>query len=164
MKRIEHSSVKAFFSTLAVIHAGLVVGLLLFLSIAFYINATGKVADDVMRNIFIWVVPFIAASGVLVSSWIYKKRIREVRDVEDFRSRLSTYQTAIMIRWYILEGVALLSIVTYLITGDAFFFAIAGLLIVVLVMVRASRRQLVGDLQLNSIEKMLIANPDAMIS
>ncbi len=163
MENSEISS-RTFFSTLALIHAGMVVGLVLFLSIAFYINASGGYKGNIELDVFIWVIPLVAVSGIIASILIFRVKTRKARGIEDFVSRLWAYKTTLIIRWALLEGPALLAIIGYLISGEMPFFSIAVMLIMILLISRPSRKKLIMDLQLSSIEKILIDDPAAMIS
>ncbi|MEM9078211.1 MAG: MFS transporter [Bacteroidota bacterium] len=51
---------------------------------------------------------FIGVSAILVSNMIYKKLLTSVDPKLDLEKRVSTYQTACIVRWAILEGAALL--------------------------------------------------------
>ncbi len=163
MENSEISS-RTFFSTLALMHAGMVVGLVLFLSIAFYINASGGYEGNIELIVFIWVIPLVAVSGMIASILVFRAKIQKARGIEDFVSRLSAYKTALIIRWALLEGPALLAVIGYLISGEILFFSIAVMLIMILLISRPSRKKLAMDLQLSSIEKILINDPAAMIS
>lgn len=142
----------------------MLIGLVLFMSIAFYINASGGYKESIEMDVFIWIIPAVAVAGLASSILIFRVKIRIARSIEDFKPRLLAYQRALIISWALLEGPALLAAIAYLISGEMFFFYIAVMLIVILFFSRASRQKLVVDLQLGSIERLLIEDPKAMIS
>jgi len=157
-------SSRTFFSTLALIHAGMMIGPVLLLSIAFYINASGGYMKNLEIDMLNWIISLLAMGGIASSRLIFRIKISKAKSIENFKSRLLAYQKALFIRWALLEGPALVAVIGYLISGEVLFFYIAVMLIVVHLFSRVTRKKLVADLQLSSIERLLIEDPKAMIS
>ncbi len=160
----EETSVKAFFYTLHVIHAAFIVGLVFFLSVTFYLNASRRQEEVTGHGIWIWLMLFLVLGGMVLSFLIYRLRIRQARKIESFRSRMAAYQTALVIRWGILDTSALVVIIAYSVTGNYVFFFMTLAVIAVLLWGRATKKSLIADMQLNHIERTLIEKPEDKLS
>ncbi len=152
----EETSPKTYFYMLHVIHAGFIVVLLLFLSVIFYMNAARQSEGISGSDIVMWLLLFFTFAGIVLSFWVYRLRVREAGKAEHFKSKLAAYQTALVIRWAMLDITALMMIVAYSITGSYVYFFITILIIAVLVWSRATKQRLIADMHLDHIERTLI--------
>lgn len=152
------TSTRTFFYTLQVIHAAFIVVLLLFLSVIFYLNASRPPAEFSFSDIGMWILIFLVLAGTALSYRVYRIRIQEAGKMEDFKSKLAAFQTALVIQWAILDATALTVIIAYSITGLSIYFFIALFIIAVLAWCRVTKQRLITDLRLNHIERMLIEN------
>ncbi len=154
------TTTRTFFYNLSVIHAAFIVVLLLFLSVIFYMNASRLPGEFSFSDAGMWIIFFVVLAGMALSFWTYRNRIREAGKIENFKSKLATYQTALVIQWAILDTTALIVIIAYSLTGQPLYFFTTLFIIAVLAWCRATKKRLINGLHLNHIERMLIENSD----
>jgi len=155
---------KEYFNTLAIIHAALIIGQLLFACVAFYVNSKGETADESeLNDLLLLAAPILAFSGIIGSSFLTKTRLKLIKEKTSLKEKLSEYQTTLIISFALLEGPSIFSLVCYLLTANYIFLAIAGLIIVIFFVIKPTRQKTIKDLALNHQERDLIEDPKAII-
>ena len=144
---------KSYIRTITIIHLALIMGLILFSGVSYSIIETNFLSFDFGSDVFVMLVPSLAVGGAFASNFIYNKKIGELTSLESLKDKVMGYQTACIIRYALLEGPALLGIVTYMQTGNLFFLIIAGALIVYFITLRPTKEKIEMDLNFSFEQK-----------
>jgi hypothetical protein len=143
---------KQSFRALKLIFYALNTGLLLFFFVGIFLNdmAIPEFKDDIdiltLVNIFLLgMIPL----GYTLSS----RKIAAIREVDPFVKKFEQYQVAMIIRWAMIEGVALLSIVGMILLEDAKQLVIFLVCILVLSVNTVSKDKVVKGAKLNPDEE-----------
>lgn len=144
---------KSFIQRITIIYLALIIGQLLFAGVSYSIVETNFLSFDFGSDVFVMLVPALAVGGAFASNFIYNKKIDELTSLESLNNKLIGYQTACIIRYALLEGPALLGIVTYMQTGNLFFLIIAGALIVYFITLRPTKEKIEMDLNFSFEQK-----------
>ena len=123
---------KEYFKTLQIIYYALVAGQLIFVSIGFYMVKTGRfnINNPSLNNVFIYIIPLIVIGGVLLSNFIFNKKLNDAKGKPSLIEKMTTYRTCLIIRYGLLEGPSFLAVIAYLVTNSIIFLGLAGLIIV----------------------------------
>jgi len=88
-----------------------------------------------------------------MSNFMFKKQLDLAVAKSSLNEKLGGYQTALIIRFALLEGPSLFGIVSYLLSGNLLFLAISGLIILYFITIRPTRDKVETDLNLDYQEK-----------
>ena len=132
----EQTNNAGILKALQIIHKAMLLGMVLFATIAFFLNYSGNFPpslqsyDKVLQVIAI----LLALSGFFIGNALFKKKIFQLRDSqESFENKLPVYRSACLVQWALLEAPALFSIIGFLLTGNYAFLALAGALVLLFV-------------------------------
>ena len=154
---------KSFIQRITIIHLALIMGQLLFSGVSYSLVETNFLSFDFGNDVFVMLVPALAVGGAFASNFIFNKKISELIILELLKDKLMGYQTACIIRYAMLEGPALFSIVIYMQTGNLLYLIIAGAIIAYFVTLRPSKAKIEMDLNLNFEHKAIFNKMDEVI-
>ncbi len=163
---IQKITSRQYFKTARVIHMALVVGIVLFASVASF-SMSGQdmtTGYDSKANMFYILVGFLGLWGLFGGEYIFKIQLKRAKSQPQLTQKMVQYQSANIIKYALIEGVALFSIVAALMTSSVWFLIFAGFLVLVLASYYPSVEKAIRDLELNNDEKKQVNNPDAYIS
>ena len=114
----------SFLRTLSLLHISLFAGLLLFSLFAYFQNGNVTVNID-QEDVFIYVVPILAAAGSLARQFFFLKLLQAIKTDEELQLKLGKYQSASLIKYALLEGPAFLALFAYYGNSNALHLVIA---------------------------------------
>lgn len=118
-----------------------------------YVQKQSFNAEMDTNSIFTYVVPIVAAFGYFMGTYLFQRQIRSIKKEDSLQSKLSAYQTALLIKYALLEGPAFLALVAYHFSGNALHLVIAISLLLYLYAQRPTKDQLFKALPLNLEER-----------
>ncbi|WP_091867476.1 hypothetical protein [Pricia antarctica] len=148
---------KRFLKILATIHLALCVGLVLCAVFAFYQNGDFTARMN-QQDIFIYIVPIVAAAGYFLSQLVFKKRIESISRKENLSIKLRKHQITSLIKYALLEGPGFLALTAYFWSGNALYLIIAIALIVYLFVQRPTAEKIKKELPLTLEEQKQFDN------
>ncbi len=146
-----------FFKTLSIIHLALVGGILAFGIFKFVNNGT-FVANADPDDIFIYVIPVVAAFCYFMSQFMFKKQLQAIKREDNLSLKMSKYQAASIIKYVFIEAPAFLAIIAYGFNGNALFLVIAIFLLVYLFMQKPSQKKFLEEAPLTIEDKKEFKN------
>ncbi|MDX2302421.1 MAG: hypothetical protein NW226_06450 [Microscillaceae bacterium] len=158
---------KQYLTSLTIIHLGLLMGQVIFGVIAFFLNSQEDFSTEGdnsdLRNIFIYLVPFLILSGVSAGFFMMRSRLSMIQQKNSLAEKLQEYRTVLIMKYALMEGPALVALVAYLLTADLMFLGLAALVIVFFVLERPSKDKIIMDLALNSEGRSALQNPETKV-
>ena len=94
----------------------------------------------------------VSVGGTAAGFALFNKRIKTIQSTDTVASRITIYRAAAIVRWALIELPVLLSIISFLLTGNYAFLALGIALILVFVVVRPAKPVIIFLLQLNERE------------
>ena len=139
------------------IYYSLVSGLLIFFIVVVFLiqdksPSTGKDVD----NIFTIVVPVFGLMMMFVSRMIYNQMISKADAGNSLIQKISSYRTAKIVAWAMLEGACFFALVATLLTSNYLYVAVYIFLFGYFFLMKPTKESLIRDLRLNSEESDLI--------
>ena len=143
----------SYIKTMSIIHLGLLAGPFV-LGIIAYLQTERPFLDYTnTEDVFIYVVPVFAISGIFMGNLLFKKLMASATKTDGLRTKLARFQTASLIKYALIEGPALLGAVVFLNSGNLTYLYIAGTLILFLYLLRPTKDKIELGLQLKGEEK-----------
>ena len=124
---------KGFLKTISILFLGLLAGPLIFGIFTYSTIKETKIDYSDTNDIFLFLVPLVAISGILVGNILFKEQIDKLKNKDSLREKLSGFQTASIIKYALLEGPAFLGIVAFNDNGNLLYLIISGILILYLI-------------------------------
>jgi cell division protein FtsL len=157
---------KQYFKTAKILHRALVGGVVLFAFIASYmLSGEEHIAIyNTETNIFYIIVGVLGLWALFGGEVIFKNQIKKARIQPALSLKMMQYQSANILKYAHVEGVAVFSIVAAILTLTVWFLIIAGFLVFVLVSYHPSVEKAIKELDLNIEEQKQVNNPDVYIS
>ncbi|GAB3903095.1 hypothetical protein [Mucilaginibacter boryungensis] len=147
---------RLFFKLLTIIYFALLAGQLLFGATAFAITQA-KGFNLTTRDPLVLVVPITTLGCFVAGSIVYKQLLNLAANKSTLNEKLMCYQSAFIARLALLEGPSLFGIVAYLLSGNLFFLAISGLIVLNFIAIKPTRDKVGTDLNLDYQEKAEIS-------
>ncbi len=158
---------KEFFNSLNILHLALIVGVLMFMIVAIYLNfSETKVVDgDDSFSFTLQIVALtLTVSCLTLGSFITNKRLKDAQKIESLTEKVGMYRGIMVLKYALIEGPALACTVFYMITGDFIFLAFALIMLFLFVLNRPSKAKAISDLDLKGEERDRIYQDDAIIA
>ncbi len=146
---------KSYLKTMSTIHLFFMFGLIAFLTATIVLNENHFFDYSDMSDPFIYLVPIFSVSGYFLINLFFKSTIKKIDKDETFKSKLSKFQSAILIRFAFIEGPALLGTTAFFISGNTFYILFVGLLITYFFTLKPSKERLMSELNLYSSERSI---------
>ena len=140
---------KGFIKTISIIHLALMSGLLLFGTYVYLQNNEWELILSNSNDIFFFIVPVLAISGILLGNYLYKKQIDTLSNNNSLKGKLVGFQTASLIKYALIEGPAFLGIRVSMNNGNLLYLIISTGLIAYFFTQRPTREKIERDLNLN---------------
>ena len=142
--------------TTSIIHLALIAGQVLFMIVAYITNKNIKYFDykDSRNDVFFYIAPLMAITCTVVGGFLFNQQLgkfhRQAADSgKTLSEKLQAYQSALIVRYALLEGPSLFGIVCFLITGNLFYLLISACLIITMISLRPSVNAAEAYLQLS---------------
>jgi len=147
------SSNNPFLKILSIIHLALCSGIFIFGFIMFSKMKSTEIILDDSADIFKYIIPSTAIIALFLSIFLFKSQLNSISKNADLKEKLIKYQSASIIKYAVLEGVALFSIVIYTSTNNFLYLLIAAGLLLYLILQRPTSSKIICDLDLKDNEK-----------
>lgn len=144
--------IKSYFKTLKLLHLSLVAGLSIFLVLA-VVQGNGFQADLSNTSTFLYLVPIVALLGYFGSQVLFKKMLAKIAHSDSLNQKLQRFQSALLVKYALIEAPAFFSLFAYYITGNALPLVIAACLLAYLFVQRPTKEKLETSLRLSAEEK-----------
>lgn len=152
---------KSFLRISTIIHLALVAGVLIFGIVMFSIRQNQKLELSYTGDIMFFLVPILAIAGILVGNYQYANTMKVLASKNTLREKLAGFQTASIVKYAMLEGPALLGLVSFMNEGNQYFLIISILLALWLLMQKPTRDKIERDLMLEGTLKNQFTQEDA---
>ena len=152
-----------FVQTLTIIYMALLSGLLLFIGFVFFQFEGGMTPTFDSSDTLLLIYPVVAIGAILLSQVIYKKLLTTAKNKSGLKSKLQGYQTASIVKFALIEGPAFFGIVLTMVTGNTAFIAIAGVLVIFLLLQKPSQAKVENDLDLRGDDRNKFNRYDEVI-
>lgn len=161
-KQITPQTPQSYLRTISIIHIALFMGQLLFGLVALIIMPQKGINITNTRDVFLFVVPIMAIGAFAASIFLFKKNVDLAINKNSLKEKLMQYQTALIIRFSLLNGASLFGIVCYMQTGNLLFIIISGLLALYFLSLRPTKDKIENDLNLSYEDKILFDSRDVL--
>jgi hypothetical protein len=141
-----------YFRSLTVVFYGLIFGQVLFGLLSFLLMSTNKVVPEGenLKDVFIYIVPASALLGFILSNILFKNRLKLMDENSTLLMKLNCYRGALIVRYALLEGPSIFSIVVYMVTGYVVFLIISALIVIYFLTLMPGKEKAIEDLELSA--------------
>ncbi len=162
----QNQTSKEYFNSLTIIHAALIAGQLMFIGVLVYLNRSESPTSysENHNDIFLILAPVLAILGILGGFFITKNRLESIDKRTELKDKLEHYRTTLIIKFALLEGPSLFSLVCFLLSGNYMFLGLSAILILILFTYRPTKEKTMRDLELSHKDRLLIEDPEAIVA
>ena len=137
-----------FVKTIIIIHLALFMGQALFAAVALFLSKNAALNLKPGNDPLFYISPIMVIFGIGMGSFLFKQQMAKVAEQPSLTGKLQDYQKALIIRYALIEGPSLFSIVCVLLTGNIYYLIIAGINILYFITIRPTKFQIHDDLNL----------------
>ena len=141
--------------SLNILHKALLTGPVLLAAICFYLVYSEKIifqAQELDRSLQVMAI-IIAVAGVFTGTSVFKKKLLQAREMEaGAAEKFAVYRAASILQWALLEGPSIFCIISFFLTGNYAFLALAGVVMFLFVMTAPSKTKILLQLQISEAE------------
>lgn len=136
-KPVGTTTIKEELRGIRILAAALIIGVVIFAIITVVINQiNGAFLDEEILSIRAYLLPFmslVALLALLVARTQYQKQIRAIREGNDeLRDKIEKYRAALIIYMAICEGMAIFSIILFLLSGEYLLLLVTGAMLLLM--------------------------------
>lgn len=137
--------------TTQIIHFALCTAVFLFATVTILINREEMIftADLQETAPFNPVFPILSIASIVAGNFVYKNMIAKIDPNANLAVKFPLYQSAFLVSCALLEGIALLNIVGFLMTRNAFFLIFAGLNLFFMIRKKPTKEKLITELNIH---------------
>ena len=148
---------KNFIKSLSIMHLFLVAGLSIFTGwVIFQINSFNTSTNG--ENLYLFIVPILALLGYFGSQWLFKKMTSKIKMTERLEDKLKKYQSALHLKYALIEVPAFIGLFTYYNSGNALPLVITICLLAYLFVQKPNKENIINSIPLTQNEKTEIQN------
>ncbi len=140
---------KKMITTLTFIHLSFVSMLVIFAAAIYIIGEEWLFNFGSMDFGFPYFVPIAAIAGLILSDFLFKKLLKALESKNGLLGKLRGYQSAVLVKYALIEGPALLAVISAFMSGNLAYLAIGALLIFYFVLQRPTMLKVGSDLKLS---------------
>jgi hypothetical protein len=142
-----------FYTLNRIIYFALLIGMLLFLTIAVLISEVELLFFIDFNEPLFLIVPVVMFGCIAASNFIPKKFVQQVKNEKDLTKKTTVYNTSSIIKYALIEGPVLLSIVGFIVGHSLYFLIFTALGILYFVTLKPSPLKIVKALDLSYDER-----------
>jgi hypothetical protein len=148
---------KNFIKSLSIMHLFLLAGLSIFtIWVIFQINSFNTSTNG--EGLYLYIVPVVAILGYFGSQLVFKKLTTNIKLNLRLEEKLKKYQSALHIKYALIEVPAFLGLFTYYNTGNALPLVISICLLAYLTVQRPNKENIIRSIPLTPEEQAQIQN------
>lgn len=140
----------SFMNNLNRIYLILLVGMMILGSVVLFTTVAWDADMPSSEDSFLIVVPLFTFIGVVLGRMIYKRKLDGLADEHSLKSKLLGYQTALIIKFILVEAPFIIGIVAALSSNNIFYLMIAGTLVMYFITLKPTRSRVKKDLNLST--------------
>jgi len=161
---MQQKTVKVYFLTLQFVPLALIIGPILFLLIVLFLSADQLVFDiERVNTTFLAIAMVATAVGIFGGNILFNQLISSAQKKQQLSDKATSYFTANLVKFALLEGVILLSIVFVFLTANLIFLLFWGFLLLVQITSLPSKAKFIATMQLSRQEMEVINDPTAVL-
>ena len=156
---------KDYMKSLSMLNLALIMGLVIFSMIVSFLILTKSVPmnDVYLYNVLKYLVPILSFGGLLAGNAVFKSRLNAISENSALIQKLNEYRAALIIRYALLEGPAIFSVISAFITTNINFLLFTGMLAAMMFYFRPRIQSIVNDLDLNEQERILLEDSTSVL-
>jgi hypothetical protein len=137
-----------FLKVIIIIHLALFMGQTLFAAVALFISKNAALNLKPGNDALFFIAPAMVVFGIVTGTFLFKQQVAKLGDKTSLKEKLQAYQTALIIRYALSEGVSMFGIVCMLLTGNVYYLILTGVNILYFIMIRPTKFKIQDDLNL----------------
>jgi len=155
---------KSYLTSLKIINFALTAGVVFFMLIAIALQFTGFEPElKELEEILLAITVAGAVAGVFTGNLLFRKKLEQIVELKNLREKLMGYQSALIIKYALVEAPAFFSVVAYLLTANNLFPVITVFLVFAMILSAPRKDKLISDLNFSNKETSVFENPDSVI-
>ena len=149
-----------FKSTLVLYYALLVGQILICIILSFLvISEKNPTLDMSFADIKQLLVLLLVPAAIMISHYLYSNKIREGKKLNGFKEKISHFRASSVMRWSLLEGVNLINLIFFFLSGNYFFLITFSFGFLFFLLARPSENGFIQDYKLDYEEKQAFKDP-----
>lgn len=144
-----HLTSNSFMKGITIIYFAMLIGMLLFGGVVLLLTSPWEMGMPPSDEVFLYIVPIFTFLGVLLGRVIFKLKMDKLKNEESLKQKLLGLQTAVIIKFALVEAPYLLGVVATLLTGNIFYLMISGTLVMYFITLKPTREKVKRDLNLS---------------
>jgi len=145
------TSVKALYNSIKILPSAIIAGLCLITCVIVFLKK-GEIQEDTFGDFVVIGIALLAATCIVLSSYLFRKKVNESVG-KPIIDKLVLYRQATIIRFALLDGPALFSIVFFLLTGNFLYLVITGAMALFMILNRPNDDMIAEHLMLTEEDK-----------
>jgi hypothetical protein len=152
-----------YFRALQILFFALLAGQIGVTILLYVVHTPPTVDASWAQEVTTW-LPLLLVLQAGLAFFLSRKKLESARSQPTVEGKLEGYRVASILKWALLEGGTLISVVLFFVLGNITFLYYAGMMIVLFATQFPSRQRLVNDLDISANEQMRLDDPNAMVA
>jgi len=160
-------STRSYIRSLSILHFALISGQVIFALVTLFLRTSDAIelvpfSPEISKSL-LYIVPVVAAGAVLAGGFLFRQKVAHLKMLPASAEKYGGYRSACILRYAITEAPSLVTIVLFLLSGNYYYLAITGAVIIALISLRPSSAALIRHLQPSFEEQAALEQPDGVL-
>ena len=151
MKYQQPTNFKELYNSIKILPLALIAGLCMISGVLIFLKQ-GQMPTDNFGEYFVVLIALIAALGVVVGSFIFRKRIADSMG-KTMIEKLVIYRQSTIVRYALLEGPGIFGAIMFFLTGNYLYMVITGAMVLFMILNRPTDDMIATHLMLTEEDK-----------
>ncbi len=139
-----------FFKSLYIIFGALFIGQALMMGVLYFTMSPSN-ADTHSFDLFETILPLVMLSMIALGYYFFNLQRKTWTEVSDLNLKKSAYRSGSIVKWALFEGVTIMSLICYLISGKESFLFLSAISLIHFAVHFPSRNRVLRELSLDNI-------------
>ncbi len=158
---------KDFLNTIGTLHLSMTFGIVIASLVAYYFSLQDinlEIIPEESMQIVQWLLVLVTIAFIAVSQYLKSTGLASINRETDLAHKLPKYQSVMLKKLAILEGIALLLVIMYFLSSNTFFLVLASVMVISMLVDYPSKNKIIQELQLDDEESAKINDPECYVS
>lgn len=154
---------KAYLMVNKLLHSAILMGSIIISVVFLAITKDQYFKADFSDGPFMLMVPIVTAAGLVVGGGIFKVFVKQAKEKESLKAKLTQYRVATIVRLALAEGPALFGAIAFIQEGNQFYLGGTLLCVLVMLIYAPSEKKIIKDLDLRNDELGAFKNKESKV-
>lgn len=156
-----------YMRSLSILHLAMLAGQVIFVLVALFLQTTQAIKTTALTpeidSVLRYIIPALAAGSIIAGSFLFRQKTAALKMLPASAEKYNGYRSACILRYAIMEAPSMVAVVVFILSGNYYYLAVSGVVIIAFIIIRPSLTALTRHLQPSIEEQAALESPEAVL-